>query len=82
MCLFLGVTYIRWGKKGCPEGVDIVYTGNLTVFLYKRIGIKYVIYKHFSSVYELDYFHIHLKKTSISSAECQIRLYVYTTMIK
>ncbi|CAC5416592.1 unnamed protein product [Mytilus coruscus] len=22
-----GVTYVRWGKKGCPKGVEIVYTG-------------------------------------------------------
>ncbi|XP_071121374.1 short-chain collagen C4-like [Mytilus edulis] len=24
-----GVTYIRWGKKGCPKGVDMVYTGQV-----------------------------------------------------
>ncbi|XP_063400236.1 uncharacterized protein LOC134684855 [Mytilus trossulus] len=22
-----GVTYVRWGKKGCPKGVEMVYTG-------------------------------------------------------
>ncbi|CAG2213879.1 unnamed protein product [Mytilus edulis] len=24
-----GVTYVRWGKKGCPKGVDMVYTGQV-----------------------------------------------------
>lgn len=27
--LSLGVTYIRWGRKSCPKGVDLVYTGIL-----------------------------------------------------
>lgn len=22
------MTYVRWGKKGCPKGVEMVYTGN------------------------------------------------------
>lgn len=26
--IHLGVTYTRWGKKECPTGVDMVYTGN------------------------------------------------------
>ncbi|XP_076114212.1 short-chain collagen C4-like [Mytilus galloprovincialis] len=24
-----GVTYIRWGRKGCPAGADIIYTGQV-----------------------------------------------------
>lgn len=24
-----GVTYIRWGRKGCPTGADIMYTGQV-----------------------------------------------------
>ncbi|CAC5384863.1 unnamed protein product [Mytilus coruscus] len=24
-----GVTYVRWGKKTCPQGVDMVYTGQV-----------------------------------------------------
>ncbi|XP_063418867.1 short-chain collagen C4-like [Mytilus trossulus] len=24
-----GVTYVRWGKKECPKGVDMVYTGQV-----------------------------------------------------
>ncbi|CAC5363173.1 unnamed protein product [Mytilus coruscus] len=24
-----GVTYVRWGKKGCPKGAEIVYSGQV-----------------------------------------------------
>jgi len=27
-----GVTYVRWGRKGCPNGADIVYTGDQFYF--------------------------------------------------
>jgi hypothetical protein len=27
-----GVTYVRWGRKGCPDGADIVYTGDQSYF--------------------------------------------------
>ncbi|XP_052065605.1 short-chain collagen C4-like isoform X3 [Mytilus californianus] len=23
----IGVTYVRWGRKGCPDGAELVYTG-------------------------------------------------------
>ena len=26
--IYVGVTYVRWGTKECPKGVDMVYTGN------------------------------------------------------
>ncbi|OPL33779.1 hypothetical protein AM593_07603, partial [Mytilus galloprovincialis] len=29
-----GVTYIRWGRKGCSDGAELVYTGNVG-FSYK-----------------------------------------------
>ena len=28
----LDVTYVRWGRKGCPDGADIVYTGDQAYF--------------------------------------------------
>ncbi|CAG2242057.1 unnamed protein product [Mytilus edulis] len=39
-----GVTYIRWGRKGCPAGADIVYTGQVGGNLYtnKGGGVNYL----------------------------------------
>ncbi|XP_052066717.1 short-chain collagen C4-like [Mytilus californianus] len=39
-----GVTYVRWGKKGCPKGVDIVYSGQVggNQYSYKGGGVNYL----------------------------------------
>ncbi|VDI27281.1 Hypothetical predicted protein [Mytilus galloprovincialis] len=39
-----GVTYIRWGRKGCPAGADIIYTGQVGGNLYtnKGGGVNYL----------------------------------------
>ncbi|CAC5369145.1 unnamed protein product [Mytilus coruscus] len=39
-----GVTYVRWGKKNCPKGVDIVYTGQVggNQYTYKGGGVNYL----------------------------------------
>ncbi|XP_076110830.1 short-chain collagen C4-like [Mytilus galloprovincialis] len=34
----IGVTYVRWGKKVCPEGVDIVYAGQAGGNFYTNKG--------------------------------------------
>ncbi|CAC5367411.1 unnamed protein product [Mytilus coruscus] len=28
----IGVTYVRWGRKGCPDGAELVYTGRKTCY--------------------------------------------------
>ncbi|XP_071119842.1 short-chain collagen C4-like [Mytilus edulis] len=33
-----GVTYIRWGRKDCPAGADIVYTGQVSGNDYRNTG--------------------------------------------
>ncbi|XP_052064413.1 short-chain collagen C4-like isoform X2 [Mytilus californianus] len=33
-----GVTYVRWGKKGCPNGVDMIYTGQVGGNYYSNKG--------------------------------------------
>ncbi|XP_063398943.1 short-chain collagen C4-like [Mytilus trossulus] len=39
-----GVTYVRWGKKICPKGADIVYTGQVggTQYGYRGGGVNYL----------------------------------------
>ncbi|XP_071119834.1 short-chain collagen C4-like [Mytilus edulis] len=39
-----GVTYIRWGRKSCPKGVDLVYTGQVggTYYSYRGGGVNYL----------------------------------------
>ncbi|CAG2222600.1 unnamed protein product [Mytilus edulis] len=39
-----GVTFVRWGKKGCPKGVDMVYTGQVggNVHSNKAGGVNYL----------------------------------------
>ncbi|CAC5366245.1 unnamed protein product [Mytilus coruscus] len=39
-----GVTYIRWGKKVCPKGVEMVYTGQVggNSHAYKAGGVNYL----------------------------------------
>ncbi|XP_052064297.1 short-chain collagen C4-like isoform X4 [Mytilus californianus] len=36
-----GVTYVRWGRKGCQKGVEIVYTGQVggNQYTYKGGGV-------------------------------------------
>ncbi|XP_052064296.1 short-chain collagen C4-like isoform X3 [Mytilus californianus] len=36
-----GVTYVRWGKKACPKGVELVYTGQVggNQYTYKGGGV-------------------------------------------
>ncbi|XP_076110827.1 uncharacterized protein LOC143079396 isoform X5 [Mytilus galloprovincialis] len=35
----IGVTYVRWGKKTCPENSEIVYTGQAGGNYYKNKGV-------------------------------------------
>ncbi|XP_071119846.1 short-chain collagen C4-like [Mytilus edulis] len=39
-----GVTYVRWGKKSCPKGSEMVYTGQVGGNLYtnKGGGVNYL----------------------------------------
>ncbi|XP_052064598.1 short-chain collagen C4-like [Mytilus californianus] len=39
-----GVTYVRWGKKSCPKGAEIVYTGQVggTQYGYRGGGVNYL----------------------------------------
>ncbi|CAC5408718.1 unnamed protein product [Mytilus coruscus] len=43
-----GVTYVRWGKKGCPKGVEMVYTGQVggNDFTNKGGGVNYLCLPH------------------------------------
>lgn len=36
----VGVAYVRWGKKNCPNGSEIVYTGDK----------RFTFYKHYTTV--------------------------------
>ncbi|XP_071119927.1 uncharacterized protein [Mytilus edulis] len=33
-----GVTYVRWGRKGCPDGAELVYTGQAGGNYYNHKG--------------------------------------------
>ncbi|OPL32765.1 hypothetical protein AM593_06271, partial [Mytilus galloprovincialis] len=39
-----GLTYVRWGKKGCPTGVEMVYTGQVggNQYTHKGGGVTYL----------------------------------------
>ncbi|CAG2191391.1 unnamed protein product [Mytilus edulis] len=39
-----GVTYIRWGRKGCPAGADMIYTGQVggNAHSHKGGGLNYL----------------------------------------
>ncbi|VDI27207.1 Hypothetical predicted protein [Mytilus galloprovincialis] len=39
-----GVTYIRWGRKGCPAGADMIYTGQVggNAYSHKGGGVNYL----------------------------------------
>ncbi|CAG2232274.1 unnamed protein product [Mytilus edulis] len=34
----IGVTYVRWGRKGCPDGAELVYTGQAGGNYYNNEG--------------------------------------------
>ncbi|VDI45170.1 Hypothetical predicted protein [Mytilus galloprovincialis] len=42
--IHVGVTYVRWGKKECPKGVDMVYTGQVggNHYSHKGGGVNYL----------------------------------------